>query len=212
MADKKFSIKEAITYGWETVKANLGFLLAFVIVAALIQYIPALFAQWTQKSAPPLAFILKFVSWLMQMIISMGFIRMGLKFYEGGKGEWSDLYSSYPKLLNYIVASLLYGLIVFAGTLLLIVPGIIWAIKFQFFGFFIVDKNLGPIEALKKSSELSKGNISHLFLFGLAITGVSLLGLLCFIVGLFVAIPVVLMASVFIYRKLDSQMGTVPVA
>ena len=204
MAEKKFSIKEAISFGWEIVKANLGFFVAFLVVGAIIQYVPAWLANSLQKNSKALALIFRLISWLLQMVVSMGFVKIGLKFHDGGKGEWSDMYQCYPLLLNYVAASLLYGVIVFVGILLFIVPGIIWAIKYQFFGYLIVDKNLGPIEAIKQSGQMSKGSIWDLFLFGLTVTGVTLMGALCFLLGLFVAIPVVLMAGTFIYRKLSS--------
>lgn len=211
MADQRFSIKEAIGSGWNTVKANLGFFIGFLIVAILLQYIPTFLAGQLQKSSAALAFLVRIVSWIVQMVVSMGFLKMALKFHDGAQGEWSDLYSSYPLILNYVAGSILYGLIVFVGTLLLIVPGIIWAIKYQFFGYLIVDQNLGPIEAIKKSGEITKGSKWHLLLFGLAISGVTLLGVLCLFVGLLVAIPVVLMAGVYVYRKLASQAGSVSV-
>ena len=205
MADKKFSIKESISFGWKVVTANLGFFIGFLVVSGIIQYVPSVLAQSVQKNSTILAFLLKLVAWFIQMIVSMGFIRIALKFHDGNQGEWSDLYSCYPLFLNYVASSLLYGVIVFVGILLLVVPGIIWAIKYQYFGYLVVDKNLGPLEAIKRSGEITKGSVWQLFLFGLVAGGVALLGALCLLVGLFVAIPVVLMAGTFIYRKLESQ-------
>jgi len=57
----------------------------------------------------------------------------------------------------FLFGLILYTLITLVGTILLIIPGIIWGIKFQFFGYFIVDKGLEPIEALKRSAAITKG-------------------------------------------------------
>lgn len=75
-------------------------------------------------------------------------------------------------------------------------------IKLQFYSYFIVDKNAGPIEALKKSWAITRGVKWDLFLFGLLLGLITLAGLLALVVGLFVAIPVGLLANTYVYRKL----------
>ena len=87
----------------------------------------------------------------------------------------------------------------------MIIPGIIWAIKFQFYDYLIIDKKLGPIEALKKSAVITKGAKGNLFVFGLLLGGINLLGAICLLIGLFAAIPTTLVAKAFVYRKLLAQ-------
>jgi len=94
---------------------------------------------------------------------------------------------------------------VLGGTILLIVPGVIWAVKFQFFSYFIIDKGLGPIEALKKSSAITKGVKWNLLGFDLLIGGIALLGVLALLIGLLAAIPTAMIAMAFVYRKLLAQ-------
>ncbi len=57
----------------------------------------------------------------------------------------------------YIATSILMGLIVFIGFLLLVIPGVIFMVWFYFATFFVVLEKSGPINALKKSRELVKG-------------------------------------------------------
>ena len=110
---------------------------------------------------------------------------------------------------KYILSLIIYGLIVLAGLILLIIPGIIWAIKFQFFGYFIVDKGLGPIESLKQSAKITKDTKWTLFLFGLLSGLINLLGALLLLVGLFATVPTTMMAKAFVYRKLLGQVNKV---
>ena len=102
----------------------------------------------------------------------------------------------------YFVGKILYGLIVLVGLLLLIVPGIIVAYMFLYVGYLIIDRNLGPVAALQESRALTEGYKMDLLVFSLAVAGVNILGVVCLFVGLFVTIPVTLMASVYIYRRL----------
>ena len=141
----------------------------------------------------------------------MGLVKVALRFCDQEKGRFSDLLSQRRLFFKYLFALILYGLIVFGGTLLLIVPGIIWGIKFWFFDYFVIDKKMGPIEALKKSYAVTTGVKWNLFVFFLALTGINLLGALCLLIGLFATIPTTMVAWAFVYRKLLAQAEVAPV-
>ena len=59
-------------------------------------------------------------------------------------------------LFNLVVGSLIYIFFTFMGLLLFIVPGIIIAVRLSFYCFFIVLDDLKPIDALKKSAQVTK--------------------------------------------------------
>jgi uncharacterized membrane protein len=91
------------------------------------------------------------------------------------------------------------------GLILLIIPGIIWAIKFSLCFYFVIDKGLGPIEALKASSRTTMGIKWQLFGFGILCGLINFLGLLCLFIGGFATYPTVLVANVLVYRQLLAQ-------
>lgn len=205
MATKKFSKGEAIRFGWNTMKNNLGFFIGLLIIAGLITIILYVLQLLMEKDAPDLSLILSIVSVVLGVIIEMGMIKIALEFTDNSKAKLGDLFSCIPLLPKYMVASILYGLIVLGGMILLIIPAIIWGIKFHFFSYFIIDKGEGPIEALKRSSSITKGAKWDLFLFGLLIIGINILGLLALVIGLFATIPTSMVAIAFVYRKLSAQ-------
>ena len=100
---------------------------------------------------------------------------------------------------------ILYLLIVAGGFLLLIFPGIIWSIKFSYCYYFVIDKGLGPVEALRASSRTTMGVKWHLFGFGILCGMINALGFLCLIVGAFATFPTVMVASALVYRQLSAQ-------
>ena len=189
-------------FGWDITKSNIGFFIGLLIVAGLIQYVPDIVATIIEADAPALSLIIRIASFVLSMIIGMGLIKICLRFCDGEKGEFSDLFSCYPLFFNYLIGSILYWLIIMVGLVLLIIPGIIWAIKFQFFDYLIVDKGLGPIDALEKSSEITRGVKWDLFIFAILLIIINIMGFLCLLVGLFVTIPVTMVAMAFVYRKL----------
>ena len=91
------------------------------------------------------------------------------------------------------------------GLLLLIVPGCMWAYMFLYVGFLTIDKGMSPIAALQESRVMTHGYKMDLFLFSLVVAGLNILGVICLLVGVLVSIPVTLMASAYVYRKLSPQ-------
>ena len=167
MSAQKFSMGEAIEFGWNTTKNHLGFFIGLMIIAGLIFVVPGTLGQLTKHSTPGLSIIFSIASFFLHIVIGMGLIKIVLKFCDNDKTELPDLFSCSHLFFKYLFGSIIYGLIVSAGMILLIIPGFIWAIKFYFFSYFIVDKNLGPIEALKRSSAITEGTKWDLLLFGL---------------------------------------------
>lgn len=66
------------------------------------------------------------------------------------------------QLWKIIVATILNALIVAVGLLLLIVPGIIFAIRLSLTNYYILDRGYGPIEALNASWKAVSGNMGKI--------------------------------------------------
>ena len=178
----------------------------------LVYWIPGAIADFFEESVPLLSGLISLAGWVLYIIASMGLIKLALSYCDSKKGEFSYLFSNYRLFFKYFFGSILYALIVIGGLILFIIPGIIWAIMFQFFPYFVVDKGLGPIEALKKSAAITSGAKWTLFLFCILACLINLLGALCLMVGLFVTIPVTLVAYAAVYRKLLNQAGVTQTA
>lgn len=202
---KGFSIGEAVKYGWETFRKNWAF---FIGVFFLYLFIPFIFwtiARYFQQSYPLISGIFFVFYYILGLILSMGLIAIGLKYSAGQEAEIKDLFTSGRNIVKYFFSAILYSLIVMVGFLLLIIPGLIWMTKFVFFGWFVIDKGAGPIEALQLSSEATMG--AKWDVFGLIVVTIllSFIGILSLGVGYLVAAPVSILATAFAYRKLVAQ-------
>lgn len=203
--EKKFSISEAIKFGWETMKKNFWFFVWLLIVMVIFNLIPNLLPKLIKGKCPDLAIIILVLGWLFYLFLSLGFIKITLKFCDNQKGKIADLFSGLPEFLKFLAGLIIYYLIVFLGTILFIIPGIIWAIKYQFFAYLIIDEKLCPTQALKKSGQITKGIRWNLFIFLFLVAVINLLGAIFFGIGLFATIPTTALATAFIYRKLRPQ-------
>ncbi|MDD5527802.1 MAG: DUF975 family protein [Patescibacteria group bacterium] len=206
---KVFPFKESIKTGWSIARDNfIFFLLAaitLIIFSSLRNFVP-LNAIKNHPQLGLLAFVLFVISIFFSILLDLGIIKAILELLDGKKPKFKELFSLSDRVINMFISSLLCFLIVLGGLILFIVPGIIWGLKFSLYRYFIVEKNAGPIEALKLSSQATKGAKWNLFLFGFICVGINILGALCLGIGLFFTIPLTWVAEVFIYRKLTSQM------
>ena len=128
---------------------------------------------------------------------------IALKVIDGQKPKLEDLYKSYPLFVNYLLASILVGLMVVAGLILLVIPGIYLALKYQFTLFLVVDKKMKVMDAIKKSGEMTEGKLMDLLGLALVAILITMLGALALGVGLLVSTPVTMLAYAYVYRQLS---------
>jgi uncharacterized membrane protein len=203
--NEPFPYAPALQFGWNTMKRHFWLFFIVMVLVGVLEVVPNGAGTAIRKEYPGWAALLKIGYSVVRIIFSIGVIHICLKILDTGLAEVGDLFARLDLFLRFLGGALLYALIVIAGLILLIVPGIIWAIKYKYFGYFIVDKNLGPVDALDKSGQITYGYKLDLFLFGLLLAVINLGGLLCLGVGLFATVPTTWMARAFVYRHLLTQ-------
>lgn len=203
MLDKSFTIVGVLKEGWELTKVNIGFLVVFQVILFFLLWLFSDVHQGDWKLSP-----VHLIGWIIIMLAKMGFTNSALLLTKGLKPGFDQFYINWRLLLSWIVAGFLFGIMFTVGLVLLIIPGLlVWA-TLGFYPFFILDKKLGPIEALKKSAEATKGIRGSVLLLFLACAGIDLLGLMFFGVGILIAAPVTLIATAVVYRKITGQTRT----
>ena len=92
----------------------------------------------------------------------------------------------------------------FKYLLLYFLPCFYMWIKIQFFPYLIISKELGPIEALKKSYDITEGQSVNLILFLSILVMINLIGIIPLGLGLVFTIPFSLVATGVMFTKLDN--------
>lgn len=204
--EKDFSIGDAVSFGWNAMKTNLGFFIPAVLILWVAGAIPggiqSMSMYMSSAAAALWSALFGLVGFVVSLFVTMAQIRIGLKFCSGEKADFPDLVSDYRRFLDFLIGSILFGLIVLGGLILLIIPGIYWAVRYHFYGYLILDQGMSPVDAIKRSGQLTRGVWWHLFGFWLAIFGIAFLGLIACCVGLLFAIPVMIVATAYVYRTL----------
>jgi len=205
MVVKTVPIRDSLERGWEIFAKNALFLVVVFVVAAIVYAIAERADEVAEKFVWP-GELLVMVGYLVAIVIvELVLVTVALKFVDTGEADFEDVFSRFAVFFKFFVTYLIYGAMVGLGTALFIIPGIYLAIKFGFFGFFIVDEGLEPLDALRASSRLTDGVKLDLFIFFLAVILVMVAGLILLIVGLAIAWPVTRLAIANVYRDLRSQ-------
>ncbi len=135
----------------------------------------------------------------------VGQIRMFLQAARGETPEFAVLFTGGNRFIPVFIASLVGGIGVALGLVLLIVPGVILAIGWYFAPYLIVEQNLSPIESLKRSWALCDGQKMKLFTLVLISIPLVLVGYLACCIGVFASFSVVSIAYALIYLHLTGE-------
>jgi uncharacterized membrane protein len=205
----EFSTGAAIRFGWETFKRRPWFfvgstfliLLASGLANGLTSGIDAAFTGSPEEPS----IIGTVVNFARGTLISMGATAFYLAAHDNpDTADLSLLWHPRP-FWKFLGASILLSLAVAIGLVLLIVPGIIFGLMFMFATFVVIERELGPIDAMNESNRLTRGHKWQLFGFVLVLLLINLLGLLALVVGILVSIPVSTLAFVHAYRVLGGK-------
>ena len=207
LGKKSFSDGAAVHFGWEKMKEHMGyFVLMFLVMIGACVALVALFGiigsvisedYWFITLIFPVAYL------VLGTIMGIGFIKIMLDTADGKKPMLVTLFTEWDVFFKYLGVMIVYGVVVYVGLMLLVFPGVIWMLKFYMAPFLVVDKKMGPIEAMKKSSEMTMGLKWDLLGFH-CVTGVlSFLGMICLYVGMIFTIPTAMIATAKVYREIS---------
>ncbi len=210
-------IGDCIKFGWETFKRRPWILIGAFALIVLISAIPGILTphpEVVQGQPPPpptpFAIVMGLVSVVVNLFVGLGLTNFALRAHDNIDGVTiGDLWNPAP-FWRFLGAELLAALIIVAGFILLVIPGIIASLGLGFAPYIVIDRPLGPVESLKESWRITKGNKWRIFLFGLALLGVNILGLLAIGIGVLVSVPITLLAVVHAYRFLQTAAGPAP--
>ncbi|MBU1085854.1 MAG: hypothetical protein ABIJ43_00955 [Candidatus Beckwithbacteria bacterium] len=198
----KLQIKTLFTKAFTSYKASWKFLTLITLIAWLTRFIPSYLQDLFDT--PWLFYSLSFLNWVLGIAVSLGLTKTILNLVDNQEKNLKNLYLyTLPLFIPFLLASIFYSLIVIAGTILLIIPGIILALKYQFFSYLIIDQNLTPKQAIKQSGIITQSHKLQLFWLMLLLILINLGGALFFLIGLIFTIPMSLLIMAYTYRELN---------
>ena len=197
-------------YGWQQLKRS--FLTIFLVGVVLLVTGWVGDGAWTigeNLEQPWPAILGLFASAYMLLVMSVIAYGSDLVVLRCVRGEHADVGEMFvgfrTAYLNIVLANLLVVAIVGIGFVLLIVPGIILAIRLSFVPYLVMDKRLEPVAAVEKSWSMTRGRAMEILLFWLLALALFIVGLLALLIGAFFAHLWIKTAYAAFYHAVDLE-------
>lgn len=202
-------LADAVRFGWRTLRGRFGFVVGTTVVAWLV---PAVI-RWGGHAAfdgDAQDFAMTIIVVFVSATLYLGLARIHLRFRDGELPIFEDLFDGLGRIHHYVGATIIMGIAIVMGLILLVVPGIVMLIRLWFVPFVLADDRAGALDAIQKSWDITRGHTFDLFLLFLLLVGVNLLGLICLGVGVLISAPVSGLALAYIYRHLKPRALVAP--
>lgn len=227
-AQPAWSVGAAVSYGWEKFQKNAGQIIvaglvvfvgiallqgvAFVIRAVLTTDPECTVTDGVLRCTDGSGFFVYLIAsaissvffFLVYQIIGAGIIRGSLGITEGRPFEFTSFFSS-DKLAPVVVTSLISSAIIFVGTLLCVLPGIIASFALSYALYFVIDQGMSPMQAIMASVTLVKDNVGTALVWAIVGFLLAAVGAIACLVGLIVTIPVSIIGTAYTYKVLTNQ-------
>jgi uncharacterized membrane protein len=199
--NKELNINHLFSVAWKFTKGHLAFLAGYLIIFFLISFLLQA-AQDRVINNVFLTIIIYVINGVVATFLQMGFVNSTLLITSHKKPRLNQLYANGHHFISWIVACFLISLIVTVGFILFIFPGFYLLARFSLFPFFILDKNMGPLEAMGASLKASKGKCWPLFVLFLCTLLLNILGCLLLGIGLLITVPLSTLVWASAYKTL----------
>lgn len=206
-----FDIGGVLSRGYEGFKANVGAFIGAMIIALVIsmglnfgtQIVVGVLGQKSQNMALIIMLVMMIIQQIVSCLLTLGGMNMCLKVARGQPAEVGDLFAigsfAVPGLVTYVAV----GFLCLIGFILLIIPGIIISLGTGLSLWFVIDKQLDPVTAIKASWTATTGSKGQIFLFGIVAFLLLIVGMIPCGLGLLVVYPTVGIAMAHIYIQLS---------
>lgn len=200
-----FHIAKALEFGWDVLTRRWLALVLWTVVLwiphGMINAASTIFALFSENHESPVW--LKVASVVVQLITLMLSTRVTLLCMDDEPAGLGNVLSAFKFTLPFTAASIIFVVLVGCGLVLFVIPGIYVGLAMGLYSYLIVDQQMGPIEALKRSICITKGHLLKLLALYFTLSMVVFGGLICFVVGVLPASIVCSVALGRVYRQLD---------
>jgi len=207
---EKFSMDSAFSAGLNGLRSYFWPFTGILTSTWLLTFGPGLCAFMlsflkTSFESMLLGVLVWLVSSSLKMLIELGLINVQLLALEGKPVATRDIFSKKRLLFKFVGGWVIEKLLVLLGYVCLILPGIYLQIALQFWGFFVVERSMGPIQAIKASLSTTRDCWFNLFVFSVITGFINWIGGLFFIIGALPAYIITGLAKAHVYTQLVSR-------
>lgn len=182
--------RECIGEGWELFRAHVGEFLGFTLLVLLLSAAGSLLEGFGS-----------FIFSALAAPLYAGYAIVAFRLGAGKPLLFSDFFRGFNYFLPLLLAGLASGMLVAAGMILLLLPGIYLAVGYFLTTFLVIDYRMEFWQAMETSRKIVTSSWFSFFGFSLLLFLLNLAGLLLLGVGLLVSLPVTSCAAAMAYRR-----------
>jgi hypothetical protein len=145
------------------------------------------------------------VQMLIYSYITLGLTNICFKVIDRKPISVADLFNRTDLFLNYLLCALLFGIVLALGYIALIIPGIIFTVKFLFSSYLVVDKEIGPVDAMKRSWEITNHCSWRVLGLLLVLVLINLVAIVLFLIPYLFTFPMTVIIIALTARKLQKE-------
>lgn len=213
MENQSIDLVTLFKFSFSRYKRYASFVIGAMLTYLVLAIVPQVYFMMNAPNPPTTqSQFVQVAIMLVQVFLSLGFTKIMLLLIQDEFVEVADMFNNFSLFLSYFVANFLYGVAIFIGLFLLVIPGIWVAIRFMFFPYYIIEEGVSSFTALQKSYYLSQNLTLELFVFGVAAVFLNFIGMLLFGVGIVFTYPITIMATAVIYKSLTEDSEHIPSA
>lgn len=211
MQNRTIDIQALYQYSWSQFKKYASFIIGIMVTYYILAVVPRIYFLLTAPEEPTMqSQLISLLLTFIQLFLGLGFTKIMLLLLDDNYAQVSDLLSGFRMFMSYFVGSFLYSIGIFVGLFLLVIPGIFVAIRFQFYPYYIIEHGDTGITALHKSYRETENLTVDLFLFGITVLLLNVMGALLLGVGIIITYPITTLATAIIYKGLLEQRDHFP--
>lgn len=139
---------------------------------------------------------------LLFLLFGLGYQRAALSLYDTNTTRVTVIFSQWRLVLWALLGRIVYAVMVAVGLVLLVVPGVYLAVRYWFYPYALIDQQGDLVGAFKRSAAVVSGSWWLVFFFLILCNLLTTIGSLAYGIGLLIALPVVVLAEAYAYRKL----------
>ena len=184
LLQKNYTVKigDYISGGLEIFKKNIVGFVGFTLVLVLINI---LLTKINQSASP----VGSLISLLTSGPLNAGSLIVAFKVLRNRETTFGDFFRGFNHYVPLVLVSLISGVLIGLGFVLLIIPGIYLAIAYTFALPLVLDKKMNFWDAMEFSRKLISKNWFSFFGFILVLALINFAGIMLLGVGLLVTIP-----------------------
>ncbi|MEQ6900598.1 hypothetical protein [Nocardioides sp. YIM 152588] len=209
-----WDVAACLSYSWKKFNENMaqivlaavGLIVAIAIVYGLGFLVVGALTSWDTPFLVSLFLysVLYGAVFVVAQLLAAAIIRGALAITEGREFWAADAFK-FEQIGPVLVTALLVGAATTVGFILCYLPGLIVAFLTSYSLYFVLDKNLAPVDAIRASFELVRDNLGNALVWYLIGGVIAAVGAFLCLVGAIFTFPLVLIGTAYTYKVFTGQ-------